>query len=164
MPAERRALVITVSDRVAAGKMDDLSGPEAVRILAEAGFTLVTPQVTSDDPEMLEARLRNAAAERVELVVTTGGTGLSPRDLAPQATQAVADYLVPGLSEAMRAEGSRHTPFAWLSRGVCAVRGATLILNLPGNPRAVRESLESVLALLPHALDQLSGDNLAHPG
>lgn len=155
----RTAAVITVSDRCAAGTQQDLSGPAVVRLLREAGVEHVETLVVPDDREPLERALREAAA-RAGLVLTTGGTGLSPRDNTPEATLAVCERLVPGLPERMRLAGSAETPFAALSRGVCGVCDGALVLNLPGSPRGAESSLRSVLDLLPHALALLDGDTV----
>jgi molybdenum cofactor synthesis domain-containing protein len=116
----------------------------------------VERQILPDEAWRIEEALV-AGAERHALIVTTGGTGLTPRDVTPQATAAVIDYEVPGLAEAMRAAGRRSTPMADLSRGIAGVRGRTLIVNVPGSPRAAAESLDSILAVLPHALETLAG-------
>jgi molybdenum cofactor synthesis domain-containing protein len=151
----RSALVITASDRSAAGKRPDTSGAGVGARLEALGFR-VERQVVPDDRAALETALV-AAAERHALVVTTGGTGLTPRDVTPQATLAILDYEIPGIAEAMRADGRRSTPFAALSRGVVGVRGRTLIVNLPGSPKGALESLEVVLGVLDHALETLAG-------
>ena len=151
----RSALVITASDRSAAGRRPDTSGAGIGTRLETLGFR-VERQVVPDDRAALETALV-AGAERHALVVTTGGTGLTPRDVTPQATAAILDYEVPGIAEAMRAEGRRSTPFAALSRGVVGVRGRTLIVNLPGSPKGALESLEVVIGVLDHALETLAG-------
>lgn len=150
-------LVLTVSDRVSRGEMADASGPAVVAALQAAEFTAVTTAVVSDERAGLEARLRDAAGEYA-LVLTTGGTGLAPRDNTPEATLAVATRLVPGLAETIRAAGVAETAFAALSRGVAVVAGRCLIVNLPGSPRGARTSLAAILPLLPHALALLAGD------
>lgn len=150
-----RVLVVTTSDQAAAGLRADESGRLVAERLAALGWG-VERRVVADDEAAIVDLLREAA-ERYELVVTTGGTGLTPRDVTPQATLAVVDYVVPGLGELMRLEGFRRTPFAALSRALAGVRGRCLILNLPGSPKGAIESLEAVLPVLPHALETLAG-------
>lgn len=153
-----RACVITVSDGVAAGVREDRSG-EAVRArLADAGFQVEGSQVVPDEPDRLAEALRGAAGAGFQLVVTTGGTGLGPRDRTPEATAAVIEYEVPGLAEEMRRAGALSTPMAVLSRGRVGVRGSTLIVNLPGSERGATESLDAIAGVLPHALQLLRGD------
>ena len=158
MTTRIRAVVITVSDRSARGEREDVSGETLAGLLAEAGAEVVAREILSDDLEPLAAALR-AYADRddVNLVVTTGGTGLSPRDNTPEATRACIEREAPGLAEAMRAETLRQTPTAMLSRGVCGVRSGALVVNLPGSPRAVQECFEVIRPVLAHAVAQLSG-------
>ncbi len=154
-PARRSALVLTCSDRSVAGTRADASG-EALQARLEAlGFS-VERRVVPDDRAAIGSALVEAAAVH-PLVVTTGGTGLTPRDVTPQATAEVIDYEVPGIAEAIRAEGRRSTPFAALSRGLVGVRGGSLIVNLPGSPKGALESFEVVVPLLDHALETLRG-------
>ena len=153
--AARSALVLTASDRSAAGTRPDASGEAIAARLIALGFT-VERAVVPDDEAAIGAAISGGAA-RHRLVITTGGTGLTPRDVTPQATAAVVDYQVPGIAEAIRAEGRRSTPFAALSRGVVGVRGGSLVINVPGSPRGALESLEVVVPLLDHALETLAG-------
>ena len=152
-----RAAVLTVSDRAAAGRLADESGPAVERLLADAGFQVGTPAVLPDEPERV-AEFLVAGAAHHDLLVTTGGTGLGPRDRTPEATRRVIDYEVPGLAELMRSAGLAKTPMAALSRSLAGVRGRTLILNLPGSLAGATESLEAVLPALPHAVQLLRGD------
>jgi molybdopterin adenylyltransferase len=159
--AGRTAVVITVSDRCSAGTQTDLSGPAILRILSDAGAEIIDTLTLPDELDRLTPALRHAAS-RAALVLTTGGTGLAPRDITPEATLAVSTRLVPGLAELIRQDGVRHTPFAALGRGICVALGNSLILNLPGSPRGAESSLRAVLPLLPHALDLLAGQT-EHP-
>jgi molybdenum cofactor synthesis domain-containing protein len=155
-PGSRRsALVLTASDRSAAGTREDASGDALAARLGAIGFE-VERQIVEDDRDAIADRLR-AAAGRHALIVTTGGTGLTPRDVTPQATLDVVDYEVPGLAEAMRADGRAKTPFAALSRSVVGVLGRTLIVNTPGSPKAAMESFEAIEPVLDHALETLAG-------
>lgn len=151
----RRALVITASDGVAAGVREDDSGARLEGRLRDLGFA-VRRRLVPDEQDQLEAALVAATGEQ-DLIVTTGGTGLTPRDVTPQATRAVIDYEVPGLAEAMRAAGRASTPMADLSRGVVGVRGRTLIVNVPGSPRGALESLLAIESVLEHAMETLAG-------
>ena len=156
---EVRAVVLTVSDRCAAGTQQDVSGPLVAQILASAGIPVSKAATYPDELSEIAHALRHFAAE-ANLIVTTGGTGLAPRDVTPEATRLVCDRLVEGLSERMRAVGLLETPMAPLSRSVCGCIGSTLVLNLPGSPGGARTSLEAVLSLLPHALRLLTGQSV----
>jgi molybdopterin adenylyltransferase len=157
-----RAAVLTVSDGVAEGTREDGSGDAAVEMLREAGFEVADRRVVPDERAEIESALRDLAGAN-GLVVSTGGTGFGPRDVTPEATRAVIDRDAPGLSELMRATGLAHTPMAALSRAVAGALGTTLILNLPGSPKGVRESLAAVLPVVPHAVELLGGSTGAHP-
>ena len=149
-----RVAVLTVSDAGAAGQREDESGPAVAQMVAAAGFPVVATDVVPDERAVIEAALCRwtDGDGEVDLVLTTGGAGLGPRDVTPEATRAVINREVPGIPEVMRAAGVRIPPFASLARQVAGQRGTTLIVNLPGSPKAARESLEAVIAALPHAV------------
>ncbi len=153
-----RAAVITVSDKGAAGEREDRSGAVVRGILEEAGMPVVRTELVPDDPAPLSDLIASICDEGVDLVVTTGGTGVSPRDVTPEATLAVIDREVPGMAEAMRAESLKVTPHAMISRAVCGLRGATLIINLPGSPAGAGENLRVVMPAVPHALGVARGE------
>jgi len=156
------AAVLTISDSAFQGKRKDLSGPVIVKELAAAGFQVSRTAILPDEQAQIQQQLTDLC-HLVDLIVTVGGTGIAARDVTPEATLAVVERRVEGIPEKMRAAGAAKTPLAALSRGVCGVRGKSLILNLPGSPKAAVESLEAVLEILPHALDLLRG-NTDHPG
>lgn len=152
------AAVITVSDRSAAGEREDLSGPAAAAMLKEAGYEVLETLVVPDEPDRISKELKRLADQRqISLVVTSGGTGFSMRDQTPEATLAVADRNAPGIAEAIRMKSMQITDKAMLSRGASVIRGKTLIVNLPGSPKAVRESLGFILGALDHGLGILRG-------
>lgn len=154
-----RVGILTVSDRSARGERADAGGPAVERALAPLHPQVERYEVVPDDPQAISDRLARWADElKLDLIVTTGGTGLSPRDFTPEATLKVVERLAPGLVEAMRAAGQAHTPHAMLSRAVAGTRGRSLIINLPGNPRAVAEGLEVIMPALPHAIEVLRGE------
>ena len=156
VPAGFSAAVITVSDSCARGERGDTSGPAVAEALAKFGFRVVAKRTVQDDSMQIQNALVHLALE-VRFIVTTGGTGIAERDVTPEATEAICDRVIDGVAERMRSEGFKQTPFAPLSRGVCGVRGKTLILNLPGSPSGAVESLQAVLELVPHALNLLDG-------
>lgn len=156
-----RAVVITVSTRAAGGTYPDESGPAVATMLREAGFTVDDVFVVPDGLEAVAGAIRDAAAGGADLVVTTGGTGLSPGDVTPDATLEVVDRVVPGIAELMRGASLAVTPMAALSRAVAGTLGTTLIVNLPGSPKAACENLDVALPVLGHAVEQLHGGD--HP-
>ncbi|MDR3305651.1 MAG: MogA/MoaB family molybdenum cofactor biosynthesis protein [Clostridiales Family XIII bacterium] len=156
--AKYSAAVITVSDKGAAGLREDTGGPLVCAMLGEAGFAVVYTSLVPDEGAGIEAELRRCADEKdAALIMTTGGTGFSPRDVTPEATIAVCERLTPGIPEAMRAESLKVTNRAMLSRLAAGIRGRSLIINLPGSPKAIRENLAAVLPALEHGLDMLRG-------
>lgn len=158
------AAIVTSSDGVSHEQREDVSGAALAEMLTDAGFEVATRVTVPDERDQIAAALRQAADEqRADVVVVTGGTGFGPRDVTPEATEDVIDRRAPGIAEAMRAAGRASTPMADLSRGTAGIRGATLVLNVPGSPRGATESLEAVLPLLPHALQLLAGDTAQHP-
>ena len=158
-----RAGVVTVSDKGYAGEREDASGPLLADLLRKMGAEVVSRTIVPDERAEIERVLTALADEaQVDLVVTTGGTGPAPRDVTPEATQAVIEREVPGLAEVLRFEGYRKTPLAVISRGVAGIRGRTLFVNLPGSPRAVREGMETLSPILPHAIRMLRGVDTEH--
>jgi molybdopterin adenylyltransferase len=153
-----RARVITVSDGVAAGTRVDKSGQALRELLHREGFEVAAPEIVPDEQSLITDAIVAAVVAGADVVVTTGGTGLGPRDVTPQATSMLIDYEVPGLAELMRRNGERSTPMAVLSRGVVGVRGHSLIVNVPGSTKGATESLEAVLPVLGHAIQLLHGD------
>lgn len=152
----KSAAVLTISDSSFQKQREDLSGPAVARQLEAAGFTVVHQSVLPDEKDQIQARLIECC-ELTRLVVTTGGTGVALRDVTPEATRPVLERVIVGIPERMRAEGAKKTPYAALSRGLCGVRGKTLILNLPGSPSGATESLAAVIGLVGHIIDLLDG-------
>jgi molybdenum cofactor synthesis domain-containing protein len=152
----KTAAVLTISDSSYLGKREDISGPAIVRELEAAKFRVVHTSVLPDEKDAIAARMIECS-ELTRLIVTTGGTGIAMRDVTPEATLSIVERRIIGLEEKMRLEGAKKTPFAALSRGICGVRGKSLLLNLPGSPTAAVESLQAVIEILPHALELLDG-------
>ncbi len=154
-----KAGIITISDRGFRGERDDTSGEVVGQELAKFPAEICAYEIVPDEEDrIIEAICRLADKLHLDLIITTGGTGLSPRDVTPEATRKVLERDIPGLAEAMRYAGSLHTPFSYLSRALAGIRGQSLIINLPGSPRAVKENLATIFPLLPHALVKIKGD------
>jgi len=162
-----RAAVLTISDKASQGERVDTSGAAIAELLTSIGASVDRTETVPDEAPLISDTLRSwADSDELDLIITTGGTGLSPRDVTPEATSEILERPAPGLGELMRAEGVKHTPMAALSRGVAGVRGRCLIVNLPGSEKGVRESLSAVVDLLPHAIQLLRGhvgDHTAPP-
>ena len=156
IPDSLRASVLTVSDSCARGERNDVSGPAVARALQQHHFAVVDTRVVPDDHTTIQKAIVELT-RKARLVVTTGGTGISTRDVTPEATRAVCGRMLDGISERMRREGEKKTPFAVLSRGVCGVCGTSLVLNLPGSPAGAVEALQAVIDVLPHAIQLLAG-------
>jgi molybdenum cofactor synthesis domain-containing protein len=153
-----RVSILTISDSVAGGKAEDRSGPAVSARCRELSWEVVSSAVCADDRAAIESFLKaRSASDEVDLILTTGGTGLGPRDVTPEATLAVVDRIIPGFPEQMRAAGAKQTPRAMLSRAAAGIRGNTIIVNLPGSPRGAVESLDAIFELLPHAVAVLHG-------
>ena len=154
-----QAGVITVSDKGSRGEREDTSGPEIINILAAMGITVNVSTILPDEEELIAEALRQYADTlKLDLIITTGGTGVSPRDVTPEATLKVIEREVPGMAEAMRRESAAITPHAMISRAVTGIRGRSLIINLPGSPKGVRENLAIILPALKHAVEKIKGD------
>ena len=148
--------ILTLSDKGSQGQREDRSGPEIAEIVKTIGATVVNYEILPDEKNILREKLI-ALCSSSDIIFTTGGTGLTPRDITPETTLEVIEKEVPGIAEAMRLEGLKKTPYAMLSRAVAGIRGKTLIINLPGSPKAVRENLEAILRTLPHAVEKIKG-------
>lgn len=156
----RRVGILTISDRGAEGIYEDRSGPLAAELVVErTSWTIARQQIIPDEFGEITHTLLEWCAAGLDLILTSGGTGFAPRDVTPEATRAVIEREAPGIAEALRAESLKVTQHAMLSRAVAGIRGKTLIVNLPGNPKAVRENLDVLLPILPHALDLLTGQS-----
>ena len=156
IPETFRAAVLTISDSGARGERNDLSGPAVARSLQDHHFSIIEIRLVADDHAAIQKAIVELA-RKARLVVTTGGTGISARDVTPEATRMVCGRMLDGIAERMRREGEKKTPFAVLSRGVCGVCGTSVVLNLPGSPAGAVESLEAVIDVLPHAIQILAG-------
>jgi molybdopterin adenylyltransferase len=153
-----RAVVITASDACSRGEREDASGAALVQLLTELKAEIISTKILSDDlDQLIDTLTEYADRDDVNLILTTGGTGLGPRDNTPEATQRVIEREAPGIAEAIRSESLKTTPMAMLSRGVCGVRSGTLIVNLPGSPKAVKETFAVIAPVLPHALNLIAG-------
>lgn len=158
-----RAAVVTISDSGYTGQRDDVSGPVLVDLVRQMGAEVVRQAIVPDERDEIVTLLVALADEMaLDLVMTTGGTGVTPRDVTPEATRAVVEREIPGLAEVLRFEGYRQTPLAVISRGVAGMRGKTLIVNLPGNPQAVREGMDTLAPILPHAVQMIRGEDTEH--
>jgi molybdenum cofactor synthesis domain-containing protein len=154
-----RAVIITVSDRGARGKREDTSGPEIAGMLEAAGMEIIGRRIIPDEKEMIRQMLLEwCDGGDADLILTTGGTGVGPRDVTPDATRDVIDREIPGMAEAMRHQSATVTPHAMISRALAGIRGRTLIINLPGSPKGARENLSVLLPALTHAIEKIKGD------
>ena len=153
-----KTAILTISDSCSNGTREDISGQTIIDMLPEKDFQIIQKKIVPDDLQKLANELINFCDnDEIDIVFTTGGTGLGPHDVTPEATASISDRLVPGISEIMRAEGFKKTPYAALSRGIACIRKNTLIINLPGSPKGVRESLEAILTFIPHAIKMMHG-------
>jgi len=158
-----RAAVVTISDKGYTGQREDVSGPELADLARQMGAEIVRRSIVPDEREEIIRQLVCLADEmEVDLVLTTGGTGVTPRDVTPEATRAVIEREIPGLAEVLRFQGYRQTPLAVISRGLAGTRGSTLIVNLPGNPKAVREGMDTLAEILPHTIQMIRGEHTEH--
>ena len=151
-----KVAILTLSDKGSRGEREDLGGPAIMEIVKKIGASVKHYEIIPDEKELIKEKLIDYSM-KVDLIITTGGTGLSPRDVTPDATLEVIDREIPGIAEAMRMEGLKKTDRAMLSRAVAGVRGTALIINLPGSPKAIREGLEAIVGVIPHAVEKIKG-------
>jgi molybdenum cofactor synthesis domain-containing protein len=154
-----KAAVLTLSDKGSKGRREDTSGPTIEKLVKKIEAEVVSYDILPDEKALIKKKLISLC-KKADLILTTGGTGVSPRDVTPDATREVITYEIPGMSEAMRFESLKKTPYAMLSRAVTGVRGKTLIINLPGSPKAVKENLSVLLAVIPHAIEKIKGSTV----
>jgi molybdenum cofactor synthesis domain-containing protein len=150
--------ILTLSDKGSRGEREDLSGPAIKEIIEKINARIEYYEIIPDEKDLIKEKLLNYS-NKVDIILTTGGTGLSPRDVTPESTREVIDREIPGIAESMRAEGLKKTNRAMLSRAVAGVRGSTLIINLPGSPQAIKENLEVILDVIPHAVEKIKGSS-----
>jgi len=151
-----KVAILTLSDKGSKGEREDISGPSIEKLVKKINAEIISSDILPDEKAKIKKKLI-ALCKKADLVLTTGGTGVSPRDVTPDATKEVLDYEIPGIAEAMRMKGLKKTPFAMISRAVAGVRGATLIINLPGSPKAVKENLSVILSVIPHTIEKIKG-------
>ncbi|MDH4029194.1 MAG: MogA/MoaB family molybdenum cofactor biosynthesis protein [Nitrospirota bacterium] len=151
-----KVAILTLSDKGSRGQREDISGPAIEKLMRKIGAEVISSEVLPDEKALIKKRLISLC-KKADLVLTTGGTGVSPRDVTPDATREVIRYEIPGIAEAMRLKGLKKTPFAMISRAAAGVRGRTLIINLPGSPKAVKENLSVILPVLPHTIEKIKG-------
>ncbi len=154
-----KVAILTLSDKGSKGEREDTSGPTIEKLVKKIGAEVVSCDILPDEKAKIKRKLISLS-KKADLILTTGGTGVSPRDVTPDATREVVEFEIPGIAEAMRFEGLKKTPFAMISRAVAGVRGETLIINLPGSPKAVKENLEVILPVLGHAVEKIKGSTV----
>ncbi len=155
-----KVAILTLSDKGSKGQRKDTSGPAVERLVGKMDAEVVSCDILPDEKALIREKLISLCRQEIDLILTTGGTGVSPRDVTPDATREVIQQEIPGIAEAMRLKGLKKTPFAMLSRAVAGVRDRTLIINLPGSPAAVKENLSAILPVLPHAIEKINGSNV----
>jgi molybdenum cofactor synthesis domain-containing protein len=153
-----KVAVLTLSDRVSKGERQDISGPAIEKLIKKIDARVVSYDILPDRKNLIKKKLISLC-RKADLILTTGGTGVSPRDVTPEATREVIEKEIPGIAEAMRLKGLKKTPFAMISRAVAGIRGKTMIINLPGSPKAVEENLLAILKVLPHAIEKIKGNS-----